>query len=189
MIGHLNDLLGDDDDDLSLIDKLPENVAALFQSLPNAIQEQLLLDRDSHGNVNVSAIETEHLIASMVEKRIREIGGKVAQFYEHQLHFFGYEGRSALPSPFDATYCYALGQTAALLLAGKHNGYIASVSDVHKEEWQVGGLPIAPLLRLERRKGKMKPVIAKALVELDGAPFKAFEACRKTWSTADAYRY
>eukprot|EP00300_Choanocystis_sp_HF-7_P012400 c17874_g1_i1.p1 GENE.c17874_g1_i1~~c17874_g1_i1.p1 ORF type:complete len:1266 (+),score=315.83 c17874_g1_i1:61-3798(+) len=165
--------------------------AALFAYLPSDIRHQLILDRDPHGNVQVSLIETEKLLGSVVaqELRKRKFTGK----FDPQYSFCGYEGRSAFPSTFDTTYTYALGKCAAALVAHNQTGLITSVTNLDKavSEWCCGGVPISAMCGMEKRKGKMKPVIKKALVELSGprsAPFQALKARRSAWALADAYR-
>ena len=160
-----------------------------FDNLPENIQKQLLLDRDPHGNVQVSHINTESLVADMVKKELknRDFKGK----FSPVLHFFGYEGRAGLPSNFDATYTYALGHVAALLINHGYSGYMAAVQNLKApvQDWIVKGIPITSMLNMEMRKGKKKPVIKKALVELDSAGFKAFEKERKAWAEDDHYEY
>ncbi|HOX18737.1 MAG TPA: diphosphate--fructose-6-phosphate 1-phosphotransferase, partial [Spirochaetales bacterium] len=154
---------------------------------------QLCADRDPHGNVQVSKIDTEVLIAQMTERRLAELAaaGKYKGKYSWQHHFFGYEGRCAFPSNFDADYCYSLGYSAALLAANGLTGYLSSVRGLEKpaREWVAGGIPLTMMMNLERRHGELKPVIRKALVELDGAPFKAFAAARGAWAVETAYRF
>ncbi len=157
----------------------------LFNSLPRDIQLQLLLDRDPHGNVQVSKIETEKLLTEMLAVKLKGIK------FSTQTHFFGYEGRCAAPSNFDADYCYSLGYNAFALIQAGLSGYISSVRNLTKpaEEWIAGGIPLTSMMNMEKRHGKMKPVIKKALVELDGAPFKAFSEKRETWAIEDCYVY
>jgi pyrophosphate--fructose-6-phosphate 1-phosphotransferase len=158
----------------------------LFVSLPEEISKQLLADRDPHGNVQVSKIETEKLLAGLVEKRLAEYKkeGNYAGKFSSLTHFFGYEGRCAFPSNFDADYCYTLGYSAFLLIALGLTGYIACVKNLARPaaEWQAGGVPLACMMNIEKRHGEEKPVIKKALVELDGAPFRAFAAARGAWA-------
>ncbi|MCB1108798.1 MAG: diphosphate--fructose-6-phosphate 1-phosphotransferase [Chlamydiia bacterium] len=160
-----------------------------YSSLPEGIQKQLLLDRDPHGNVQVSHINTESLVAEMVQSELkkREFKGK----FSPVLHFFGYEGRAGLPTNFDATYTYALGHVAALLINHGYSGYMAAVQNLkaHSSEWVIKGVPITSMLNMEVRKGKSKPVIKKALVDLDGALFQAFAAQRDAWALEDHYNY
>lgn len=164
--------------------------ANVLKSLPIGIQAQLMLDRDSHGNVQVSLIETEKLIIEMVAKELKkrsDFKGKFAALN----HFFGYEGRCAAPSNFDADYCYSLGFAASVLAFNKMNGYMSSVRHLTKgiENWTAGGIPITMMMNIERRHGADKPVIQKALVELDGAPFKYFAAHRDVWAKTESYTY
>lgn len=164
--------------------------ANVLKSLPVGIQAQLMLDRDSHGNVQVSLIETEKLIIEMVAKELKkrsDFKGKFAALN----HFFGYEGRCAAPSNFDADYCYSLGFAASVLAFNKMNGYMSSVRNLTKgiENWTAGGIPITMMMNIERRHGADKPVIQKALVELDGAPFKYFAAHRDVWAKTESYTY
>ena len=152
------------------------------------IQKQLLLERDPHGNVQVSLIETERLLAEMVAIEMKKI--KDVTF--HALpHFFGYEGRSAFPSNFDASYCYTLGHVACLAVASKLSGYMCFVSHLDKpvDKWDFGAVPLAQLIHLEMRKGKLKPVIEKALVDLKGNPFKFFAQQRALWRVEDRYSF
>lgn len=164
-----------------------------FDSLPVSIQEQLLLDRDPHGNVQVSKIETERLFIEAVELELqkrREEGSYSGKFSPQPL-FCGYEGRSCLPSNFDANYCYALGHVAALLVDSGKTGYMCCVKNLSRpvDEWQICGISIVTMIHMENRKGKLKPVIQKALVDLNGAPFKAFKAMRSDWIENDEYRF
>lgn len=162
--------------------RLSRDASYVFSSLPNAIQRQLLMDRDPHGNVQVSRIETEGLLVEMVDERLAEMksAGQFAGSFSTQNHFFGYEGRCAFPSNFDADYTYSLGMTACLLIAHGLTGYIASVRNLAQpvDQWYAGGIPLTMLMNMEERHGTMKPVIKKALVELEGAPFKRFAAKR-----------
>jgi pyrophosphate--fructose-6-phosphate 1-phosphotransferase len=159
---------------------------ATFMTLPENIAKQLLLDRDPHGNVNVSAIETEKLVSDVVKAVLKKRGSKVPFSAVH--HFFGYEGRCAFPSNFDATYCYNLGRTAMILAALKKTGQMAIVSNLKRpaEEWHAGGFPLTSMMNMEKRGGEMKPVIQKALVELDGKPFKFYAAHRDQWAKGDS---
>jgi pyrophosphate--fructose-6-phosphate 1-phosphotransferase len=159
--------------------------------LPPSIQAQLLADRDPHGNVQVSKIETEKLLIEAVELKLRawkkedRFQGK----FSGLAHFFGYEGRCADPSNFDADYCYSLGFNAAYLVASGLTGYLSSVRGLLKPaaQWKAGGVPLTMMMNLERRHGKEKPVIQKALVDLKGKPFKTFEGSRKKWAVEDDY--
>ena len=166
---------------------------ATFNSLPDGVARQLALDRDPHGNVQVSLIETEKLLSSMVAKRLSEMKaeGKYCGQFSAQHHFFGYEGRCAAPSNFDADYCYSLGYNASRLIACGKTGYMSVISNTTApaEEWIAGGVPITMMMNLEKRNGKMKPVIRKALVELEGEPFKFFAAHRDSWAINTEYVY
>ena len=170
----------------------PEN-SAIYESLPEAVARQLTLDRDPHGNVQVSLIETEKLLAEMVGKRLAqwEKQGKYKGKFATQVHFFGYEGRCAAPSNYDADYCYSLGYTAAGLIGAEKTGYMSSVRNTTApaSEWIAGGVPITMMMNMERRHGEMKPVIQKALVKLDGAPFKVFASKRDGWAITTDYVY
>jgi len=172
--------------------KLGAASAAVFASLPADIASQLCADRDPHGNVQVSKIETEKLVAQMAEKRLAELAaaGKYKGKFAWQNHFFGYEGRCAFPSNFDADYCYSLGYTAFVLAASGLSGYLSSVRNLTApaSEWEAGGVPLVSMMNMERRHGSDKPVIKKALVELDGAPFKEFAAHRAAWAISSDYR-
>ena len=172
---------------------LTEENLAVFNSLPVGVARQLALDRDPHGNVQVSLIETEKLLSTMVAQKLEKMkkAGKYVGKFGTQHHFFGYEGRCAAPSNFDADYCYALGTSAAQLIANGKTGYMAIVKNTTApaDEWVAGGVPITMMMNMERRNGKMKPVIRKALVELDGAPFKEFAAHRDEWARKTAYVY
>lgn len=176
-----------------IISKLSEENAAIYASLPEGVARQLCLDRDPHGNVQVSLIETEKLLSEMVGKKLAQWKeeGKFCGKFSAQHHFFGYEGRCAAPSNYDADYCYALGYTASMLIANGKTGYMSSVRNTTApaEEWIAGGVPITMMMNMERRHGEMKPVIQKALVKLDGAPFKAFAAQRDQWAIETAYVY
>lgn len=179
------------DDIEGVKDKLSEGARGCFSLLPQAIQQQLLADRDPHGNVQVSKIETERLLIAMVEQQLqqrRQAGGYFGKFVG-QSHFCGYEGRSCLPSYFDCHYCYALGHVAALLVAHGYTGYMSCVKQLEKpvEQWNIEGVPLVNMLGLEQRKGKMVPVITKALVDLDGEPFGVFAKERGSWLVEDDY--
>ena len=166
---------------------------AVFNSLPTGVARQLALDRDPHGNVQVSLIETEKLLSTMVAQKLEKMKkeGKYTGKFSALHHFFGYEGRCAAPSNFDADYCYALGTSAAQLIANGKTGYMAIVKNTTApaEQWIAGGVPITMMMNMEKRNGEMKPVIRKALVELDGAPFKTFAAQRDRWARETAYVY
>ena len=170
----------------------PEN-AAIYASLPEGVARQLTLDRDPHGNVQVSLIETEKLLGEMVARKLSYMkeGGKYNGKFATQYHFFGYEGRCAAPSNFDADYCYSLGYTASLLIGEGKTGYMASVRNTTHPaaEWVAGGVPVTMMMNMERRHGEMKPVIQKALVDLKGEPFKYFAAHREEWAKETAYIY
>ncbi len=166
---------------------------AVFAILPQTIQQQLFLERDPHGNVQVSLIESEKLFSEMVKENLaeRKKNGTYNGKFGAQHHFFGYEGRCAFPSNFDADYCYSLGYNAAMLIQYGYTGYLSKVSNLSKpaEEWVAGGMPITKMMNMERRHGADKPVIRKALVELDGKPFQYFAANRDAWAVETAYLY
>ena len=172
---------------------LTEENLKVFNSLPVGVARQLALDRDPHGNVQVSLIETEKLLSTMVAQRLEKMKkeGKYVGKFGTQHHFFGYEGRCAAPSNFDADYCYALGTSAAQLIANGKTGYMAIEKNTiaPAEQWIARGVPITMMMNMEKRAGEMKPVIRKALVELDGAPFKEFAAHRDEWARKTAYVY
>lgn len=171
--------------------KLSGNNQRVFSSLPETIQAQLLMDRDPHGNVQVSRIETERLLIEMVSSRLKTLKeeGAYKGKFSALNHFFGYEARCAFPSNFDADYCYALGFTAFVLIANGLTGYIAAIKNLARPavEWKPMGIPLTMMMNMEKRHGKMKPVIRKALVDLEGAPFKRFAAQRDAWATESAY--
>ena len=203
LISELNDFLAPHQEEFNAIDKaeqrayiisnLSEVNAAVYASLPEGVARQLTLDRDPHGNVQVSLIETEKLLAEMVGNRLAELKkeGKYNGKFAAQVHFFGYEGRCAAPSNFDADYCYSLGFTASCLIGEGKTGYMASVRNTTApaDQWIAGGIPVTMMMNMERRHGEMKPVIQKALVRLDGAPFKAFAAQRENWAINTEYVY
>ena len=172
---------------------LTDENLAVFNSLPTGVARQLALDRDPHGNVQVSLIETEKLLSTMVSQKLEKMKkqGLYSGKFATQHHFFGYEGRCAAPSNFDADYCYALGTSAAQLIANGKTGYMAIVKNTTApaDQWIAGGVPITMMMNMEKRNGEMKPVIRKALVELDGAPFKEFAAHREEWARKTAYVY
>ena len=176
-----------------LISKLSKENAALYASLPEGVARQLALDRDPHGNVQVSLIETEKLLAEMVDNRLSEgeEEGRYRGKFATQMHFFGYEGRCAAPSNYDADYCYSLGYAASCLIRAGKTGYMASVRNTTAPaaEWTAGGIPITMMMNMEQRDGVMKPVIRKALVQLDGAPFRAYAAMRDEWAMTTDYVY
>ena len=203
LIAELNDFLAANAEEFAKVDKAeqrnyiiskltPEN-AAIYASLPEGVARQLSLDRDPHGNVQVSLIETEKLLSEMVGNKLAEWKkeGKYVGKFSAQHHFFGYEGRCAAPSNFDADYCYSLGFAAAALIANGKTGYMSSIRNLTApaEEWIAGGVPITMMMNMERRHGEMKPVIQKALVRLDGAPFQAFAAQREQWAKETCYTY
>ncbi len=203
LIAELNDMLAVNADTVAslepeaqrdfIVSHLTEENARTFESLPAGVARQLALDRDPHGNVQVSLIETEKLLSEMVGNRLADMKaeGKYDGKYSAQHHFFGYEGRCADPSNFDADYCYSLGYTAALLVGEGKTGYMSSVRNTTKpaSEWIAGGVPVTMMMNMERRHGEMKPVIQKALVRLDGAPFKYFAAHRDEWAMNTCYVY
>ena len=203
LIAELNDFLAANASEFALIkkshqreyiiSKLSKENSEIYASLPEGVARQLTLDRDPHGNVQVSLIETEKLLSDMVAVKLaqwKEEGKYVGKFAA-QHHFFGYEGRCAAPSNFDADYCYSLGYTASMLIANGKTGYMSSVRNTTapSEVCMAGGVPITLMLIMERRHGEMKPVIQKALVKLDGAPFKAFAAQRERWAIETDYVY
>ncbi|MDE6282436.1 MAG: diphosphate--fructose-6-phosphate 1-phosphotransferase [Muribaculaceae bacterium] len=203
LIAELNDLLAKNAAEFAAVDPadqreyiikhLSDENAAVYESLPLGVARQLSLDRDPHGNVQVSLIETEKLLSEMVGKRLAQwaaegkYNGKFAALH----HFFGYEGRCADPSNFDADYCYALGYNAACLIKAGVTGYMSSVRNLTKPsvQWIAGGIPITMMMNMERRHGKMKPVIQKALVRLNGAPFLKFASKRDDWAINTSYVY
>lgn len=204
LISELNTLLADHEkhfttlrtfeDQSEWVNKnLSRDSSYVFSTLPNNIQRQLLMDRDPHGNVQVSRIETEQLLIEMVGDRLGELKNEGAYMgsFSSQHHFFGYEGRCAFPSNFDANYCYALGYNAAVLIREGLTGYISSIRNLSKPagQWEAGGVPLTMMMNMEMRHGKMKPVIRKALVELDGAPFLAFSAKREEWALKTSYAF
>ena len=172
---------------------LSKEAMAVFAILPEGIQQQLFLERDPHGNVQVSLIESEKLFSALVKDKLaeRRKAGTYKGKFSPLHHFFGYEGRCAFPSNFDADYCYSLGYNAFMLIQYGYNGYLSKVSNLSKpaDEWVAGGMPITKMMNMERRNGKDKPVIRKALVELDGAPFKYFAAHRDAWAVETAFTY
>ena len=201
LIAELNDVLASDEaQNLGRSQQIdfvkqhisPENLA-VFNSLPTSVARQLALDRDPHGNVQVSLIETEKLLSAMVAAKLDrwKKSGKYTGKFATQHHFFGYEGRCAAPSNYDADYCYSLGYNASRLIANGKTGYMSIIKNTTAPaaEWIAGGVPITMMINLERRNGKMKPVIRKALVELDGAPFKYFASKRDEWARETKYVY
>ena len=201
LIAELNDLLATpeaagvaaDDQRQWIISHLSKENAAIYESLPEGVAKQLSMERDPHGNVQVSLIETEKLLSEMVGKKLAawKKEGKFVGKFAAQHHFFGYEGRCAAPSNYDADYCYALGTSAAQLVANGKTGYMAIVKNTTApaEEWVAGGVPITMMMNMEQRNGEMKPVIRKALVLLDGAPFKEFAAHREDWALNTRFVY
>ena len=182
-----------DEPPITLIEKHFTKLANLMNSLPEGIANQLMLDRDPHGNVQVSLIETEKLLIEMIKKQLSSLkkankyGGKFSPI----THFFGYEGRCGVPSNFDANYTYALGFNASVLALNGLSGYLSSVRNLTKkaEMWACGGIPLTMMMNVERRNGKDKPVIKKALVELKGEPFKYLAKNRKAWEEGDEYLF
>ena len=176
-----------------ILSKLSAENAAIYESLPEGVAKQLTMERDPHGNVQVSLIETEKLLSEMVASKLAawKAEGKFVGKFAAQHHFFGYEGRCAAPSNYDADYCYALGTSAAQLVANGKTGYMAIVRNTTApaDQWVAGGVPITMMMNMERRNGKMKPVIKKALVRLDGAPFKEFAAHREEWAENTCFVY
>ncbi len=202
LISELNELLANNEEQFKSLQSAEENcefvsgklsadAAEAFTSLPQDIQMQLLLDRDPHGNVQVSRIETEKLLSSMVDHQLKEWKdqGRFKGKFSPQHHFFGYEGRAAAPSNFDADYCYTLGYTAATLINARKTGYIAAVGNLTAPapEWTAAGVPLTMMMNMERRHGGDKPVIERALVELDGKPFQQLKQNRESWKTEDDY--
>ena len=204
LIAKLNDLLAASEKEFNalsgfaaqydfILSKLDAADSKVFSSLPEDIQKQLLMDRDPHGNVQVSRIETEKLLITMVAKRLEEMKaeGKYCGKFNALNHFFGYEGRCAFPSNFDADYCYSLGYNAFLLIANGLTGYMSVVTGLSEgpAAWKAGGMPITKMMNIERRHGEDKPVIRKALVLLDGKPFKYFESQRKKWEIETCFTF
>lgn len=193
LIAELNDLLAHESDVQKALQGLTPASAAVYASLPEAIAKQLTLDRDPHGNVQVSLIETEKLLIEMVKTRLAAMkaDGKYVGKFSGLGHFFGYEGRCAAPSNFDADYCYSLGFNAAQLIASGKTGYMSLIRNTTAPaaEWIAGGVPVTMMMNMERRHGEMKPVIRKALVDLNGAPFKTLAANREAWANETAYVY
>ena len=203
LIAELNDVLAANQAEFDMIQadkkiqyivsKLSKENAAIFQSLPESVSRQLALERDPHGNVQVSLIETEQLLADMVGVKLAEWkkSGKYLGKYATQHHFCGYEGRCAAPSNFDADYCYSLGYNASMLIAAGKTGYMSSIKNTvaPADQWIAGGIPITMMMNMEKRNGEMKPVIRKALVELDGAPFKEFVKHRAEWARETCFVY
>ncbi len=203
LISELNDFLAHNQEEFDLvrrsakreyiISKLSKENSDIYASLPETVARQLTLDRDPHGNVQVSLIETEKLLAEMVASKLKEWTneGKYNGKFSTITHFFGYEGRCAAPSNYDADYCYSLGYTASMLISAGKTGYLSSVRNTTApaSEWISGGIPITMMMNMERRHGVMKPVIQKALVELEGKPFKYFAANRDKWAFETSFVY
>ena len=204
LIAELNDILARDaeyfgslktvDDQREWVNReLSKDSSYVFSALPRGIQMQLLDDRDPHGNVQVSRIDTEKLLIELVQERLEKmrIDGEYQGRFSALAHFFGYEGRCAFPSNFDADYCFALGFSAFLLLGAGLTGYIANIAELHSPhaQWIPGGIPLTMMMNMEQRHGRRKPVIRKALVELEGAPFKALAAHRAQWALESAYTF
>ena len=203
LIAELNDFLAANGEEFAKVpqaeqikfiaERISAENSAIYTSLPEGVARQLSLDRDPHGNVQVSLIETEKLLSEMVSRRLAEWKkeGKFVGKFSAQHHFFGYEGRCAAPSNFDADYCYSLGYNASMLIGQGKTGYMSSVRNTTKpaDEWIAGGIPVTMMMNMERRHGEMKPVIQKALVKLDGAPFKYFASKRDEWAKDTCYVY
>ena len=172
---------------------LTKESMGVFAILPENIQQQLFLERDPHGNVQVSLIESEKLFSALVKDKLdeRKKAGTYKGKFSPLHHFLGYEGRCAFPSNFDSDYCYSLGYNAFMLIQYGYNGYLSKISNLSKpaSEWTAGGMPITKMMNIERRHGEDKPVIKKALVELDGKPFKFFEAHREEWAVETSFVY
>ncbi len=204
LIDELNDLLAKKAEDYSKFTKTEDQInfilnnvslesKEVFSILPSSIQMQLLMDRDPHGNVQVSRIETDKLLIEMVSKKLDEMKkeGSYTGKFSAQNHFFGYEGRCAFPSNFDADYCYSLGFNAFMLIASGLSGYLSSVKNLSApaSQWVAGGIPITMMMNMEQRHGEQKPVIKKALVELDGKPFNYFKAHRDQWAIDTCFTF
>lgn len=204
LIGELNDLMAIKEKEFNALDVWEDKYAfmqknlssesfAVFSILPLDIEKQLLMDRDPHGNVQVSRIETEKLIISLVEAKLKKMKaeGKYNGKFSALNHFFGYEGRCAFPSNFDADYCYSLGYNAFMLISYGYTGYLSTITNLSKPatEWKAGGIPITKMMNMEQRHGAKKPVIRKALVELDGAPFRYFSERREKWAVETCYTF
>lgn len=206
MIANLNDLMSSLEQDSSfnnatsthekfeiVQNRLKDENAKVFESLPALIKAQLLMDRDPHGNVQVSKIETEKLLIEMIKSKLKDMKsqGEYVGKFSDQAHFFGYEGRCAFPSNFDADYCYSLGYNAFALINFGMTGYLSSIKNLTQpaSEWVAGGVPITMMMNMEKRHGEMKPVIQKALVELDGPVFKKLDSNREDWAMNDQYKF
>ncbi|MDR0834530.1 MAG: diphosphate--fructose-6-phosphate 1-phosphotransferase [Candidatus Symbiothrix sp.] len=203
LMAELNDFLAHNAEDFArvrrseqrqhIVANLSGANSKIYESLPETVARQLTLDRDPHGNVQVSLIETEKLLAEMIGNRLNEMAaaGKYKGKFAAQVHFFGYEGRCAAPSNYDSDYCYSLGYTASCLIGAGKTGYMSSVRNTTAPaaDWIAGGVPITMMMNMEKRHGELKPVIQKALVRLDGAPFKKFASQRNTWAANTEYVY
>jgi len=206
MISNLNDIMAELESDPSFVNatsirekfeiverRLDDNNASVYNSLPSIIKEQLLADRDPHGNVQVSKIETEKLLIEMISTKLSQMKseGEYVGKFSSQSHFFGYEGRCAFPSNFDADYCYSLGYNAFALINFGLTGYLSSVRNLTAAatDWIAGGIPLTMMMNMEKRHGEMKPVIQKALVKLDGPVFKQLEQNREDWAMNDRYLF
>ena len=204
LISEINNLLAKHSDEFNALETTASKIAyvesllssdskKVFNSLPESIEAQLILDRDPHGNVQVSLIETEKLLIETVTKRLVNLKkkGEFKGKFSAQHHFFGYEGRCAFPSNFDADYCYSLGYNAFMLVSANLSGYLSSVTNLSSpaDQWQAGGIPITMMMNMEQRHGEMKPVIKKALVELEGEPFKYFASKRDQWAVEPCFEY
>ncbi|HOG49799.1 MAG TPA: diphosphate--fructose-6-phosphate 1-phosphotransferase [Lentisphaeria bacterium] len=211
LIAELNDMIGKNKETFDrltsdgkieyVVERLSPASLKAFESMPLMIRKQLLADRDPHGNVQVSRIETEKMLAALVEERVASMNkAQIAQYgkenaklveFSAQTHFFGYEGRCSAPSNFDADYCYSLGYTAAALIGAGKTGFMASVRYLScpAQDWEAGGIPLTMMMNMETRKGKSVPVIKKALVELSGKPFQMFAKHRKAWADGTEYVY
>ena len=204
LIAEINDILAAKGDEFNAIESIKDKIVfmnknlsaeslSVYSILPEGIQEQMIADRDPHGNVQVSKIESEKLVSSRVEARLKERKkeGKYDGKFNALHHFFGYEGRCAFPSNFDSDYCYSLGYNAFMLIQAGCTGYLSSIRNLSKPatEWKAGGMPITKMMNIERRHGEDKPVIKKALVELDGKPFKYFAENRDVWAVDTCYTF
>ena len=206
MISNLNDIMAELETDPSFMNatsmhekfaivekRLDDENASVYSSLPVSIKAQLLADRDPHGNVQVSKIETEKLLIEMISAKLAELKsrGEYIGKFSAQSHFFGYEGRCAFPSNFDADYCYSLGYNAYALINNGLTGYLSSVRNLTAPaaDWIAGGVPLTMMMNLEKRHGALKPVIKKALVELDGPVFKQLKDNRDDWAMNDRYLF
>ncbi len=206
MIANLNDIMAELESDPSFVNattirdkfsivenRLDDENASVYKSLPSIIKEQLLADRDPHGNVQVSKIETEKLLIEMISSKLSQLKseGQFIGKFSAQSHFFGYEGRCAFPSNFDADYCYSLGYNAYALISNGLTGYLSSVKNLiaPADEWVAGGVPLTMMMNMEKRHGEMKPVIKKALVELNGPVFRQLADNREDWAMNDRYLF